>query len=91
MRTIGHLATIVSGEGSHRYVHAQQLQDYRTDCIKSYLECSPENPVARFYGNLDITTLGGAGFASQRTRKDVAWDLSAYEGIRLVVTKSDSR
>ncbi|KAE9971985.1 hypothetical protein BLS_004223 [Venturia inaequalis] len=58
---------------------------------QSYLECSPENPVARFYGNLDITTLGGAGFASQRTRKDVAWDLSAYEGIRLVVTKSDSK
>lgn len=62
----------------------------RTNCRKSYLECSLENPVARFHGNLDITTLGGAGFASQRTRKDVAWDLSAYEGIKLVVTKSDS-
>ncbi|TID21299.1 hypothetical protein E6O75_ATG04694 [Venturia nashicola] len=58
---------------------------------QSYLECSPANPVARFYGNLDITTLGGAGFASQRTRKDVVWDLSEYKGIKLVVTKSDSK
>lgn len=63
----------------------------RTNCSKSYLECSPQDPIARFHGNLDITTLGGAGFASQRTRQDVAWDLSAYEGIKLVVTKSDSK
>ncbi|QDS74344.1 hypothetical protein FKW77_004601 [Venturia effusa] len=58
---------------------------------QSYLECSPKSPVASFYGNLDITTLGGAGFASQRTRKDENWDLSAYDGIELVITKSDGK
>lgn len=33
----------------------------------SALSCSPGSLVARFHGNLDITALGGAGFASQRT------------------------
>jgi Complex I intermediate-associated protein 30 (CIA30) len=41
---------------------------------------------------LDITTLGGAGFASQRTtlsdkNKSHSWDLSSYDGIILVVLR----
>lgn len=46
---------------------------------------------ARFYGNLDIKTLGGAGFASQRTvGEDRSWDLSDYAGIQLNIAKGDS-
>ncbi|TKA65564.1 hypothetical protein B0A55_10434 [Friedmanniomyces simplex] len=44
---------------------------------------------ARFYGHLDIKTLGGAGFASQKTTGD--WDLSKYVGIRLDVEKGDKK
>jgi hypothetical protein len=81
----------VRGGKSQVSTTSSNLELTSTNYNKSYLECSPENPVARFHGNLDIQTLGGAGFASQRTRKDVAWDLSAYNGIHLVVTKSDSK
>ena len=46
---------------------------------------------ARFYGELDIKTLGGAGFASQRTvSEEKTWDLSDYAGIQLEVAKGDS-
>jgi hypothetical protein len=47
---------------------------------------------ARFHGNLDITALGGAGFASQRTTgDDRTWDLSAYDGIYLSLDKHDGK
>lgn len=47
---------------------------------------------ARFYGNLDIKTLGGAGFASQRTvSENKTWDLSGYAGIQLNFSKGDSK
>ena len=66
---------------------------------------------ASFYGNLDIKTLGGAGFASQfsplytdreedasdfqdvrdKNTDDVAWDLSAYDGIEVNYNKSDGK
>ena len=50
-----------------------------------------EEKNARFYGDLDIKTLGGAGFASQRTvSEDSTWDLSGYAGIQLDVAKGDS-
>ncbi|QIX01408.1 hypothetical protein AMS68_006925 [Peltaster fructicola] len=53
---------------------------------QSYLECSDDS--ARFHGNLDIETLGGAGFASQRTTgDDRSWDLSDYVGIQLNISK----
>ena len=46
---------------------------------------------ARFYGELDIKTLGGAGFASQRTVGDDSnWDLSGFAGIQLDIAKGDS-
>jgi hypothetical protein len=58
--------------------------------LQSYLDCS--SPIARFYGNLDITTLGGAGFASQRTDTETrTWDLSSYSGIHLDLGKTDGK
>ncbi|KAF2791618.1 CIA30-domain-containing protein [Melanomma pulvis-pyrius CBS 109.77] len=57
---------------------------------QSYLDISGSS--ARFHGNLDIKTLGGAGFASQRTTgEDKTWDLSDYDGIRIDLGKSDSK
>lgn len=58
---------------------------------QSYLHISDAG--ARFYGNLDIKTLGGAGFASQRTTAEARtqWDLSAYDGILLELGKSDGK
>ncbi|KAF2722808.1 CIA30 family protein [Polychaeton citri CBS 116435] len=57
---------------------------------QSYLDCSDE--VARFHGTLDIDTLGGAGFASQRTTGDKRkWDLSRYDGITLDIAKGDKK
>lgn len=45
-----------------------------------------------FHGNLDIKTLGGAGFASQRTTgDDRTWDLSAYDGVELKIEKADEK
>lgn len=56
---------------------------------QSYLDCDEET--ANFYGTLDIATLGGAGFASQRTTgDDRKWDLSDYAGIELDIAKGDS-
>lgn len=47
---------------------------------------------AEFSGNLDITALGGAGFASQRTADDVpGWDVSGYDVLVLDVARADSR
>ncbi|KAH7385657.1 complex I intermediate-associated protein 30-domain-containing protein [Pyrenochaeta sp. MPI-SDFR-AT-0127] len=57
---------------------------------QSYLEIT--NSAARFHGTLDIKTLGGAGFASQRTTgDDRTWDLSSYDGIHLHLGKHDGK
>lgn len=57
---------------------------------QSYLEIS--GSTARFHGHLDIKTLGGAGFASQRTvAEDGNWDVSNYDGILLTLGKSDGK
>lgn len=59
---------------------------------KSTLDASSESLVAKFEGVLDITTLGGAGFASQRTVTDQKrWDLSDYDGIELKVDHADGK
>lgn len=63
---------------------------------QSYLTVlkGPEAAVtqAEFSGNLDITALGGAGFASQRTADDVpGWDVSGYDVLVLDVARADSR
>ncbi|KAM3419312.1 hypothetical protein BST61_g5247 [Cercospora zeina] len=56
----------------------------------SHLDCT--NTTGTFRGTLDITALGGAGFASQRTTgDDREWDLSEYAGIQLYITKSDKK
>ncbi|CAN9223174.1 unnamed protein product [Alternaria alternata] len=56
----------------------------RGGASQSYLTITGSS--ARFHGNLDITTLGGAGFASQRTTgEDRTWDLSAYDGYTLTL------
>jgi hypothetical protein len=47
--------------------------------------------MAIFSGHLDIKTLGGAGFASQRTSSELDLDLSAYDGIELVLGSSDGK
>ncbi|KAE8453692.1 hypothetical protein EG329_009203 [Mollisiaceae sp. DMI_Dod_QoI] len=58
----------------------------------SELKCSPFSPTAVFKGSLDIETLGGAGFASQRTTgEDRSWDLSKYDGILLDTEKADGK
>jgi hypothetical protein len=47
---------------------------------------------AVFYGNLDIETLGGAGFASQQTTEDDrSWNLSDYDGISLNIADADDK
>ncbi|KAF2401213.1 NADH:ubiquinone oxidoreductase complex I intermediate-associated protein 30 [Trichodelitschia bisporula] len=59
---------------------------------QSYLDVPLSEAGARFYGVLDIGTLGGAGFASQRTRcNNRKWDLSSYDGIQLDVKHSDGK
>jgi hypothetical protein len=59
----------------------------------SHLSINSNSPtVAEFNGNLDIKTLGGAGFASQRTTgENRNWNLSSYDGIQLDVAKSDGK
>ncbi|OWP04856.1 CIA30 family protein [Marssonina coronariae] len=58
----------------------------------SELTCNPLSPTAVFHGNLDIETLGGAGFASQRTTgEERNWDLSKYDGLVLDIAKSDEK
>ncbi|KAI1411025.1 NADH:ubiquinone oxidoreductase complex I intermediate-associated protein 30 [Hypoxylon sp. FL1857] len=58
---------------------------------KSYFVCSPDSDVASFRGTLDITALGGAGFAAQRTAGPQSWDLFDYHGLRLGVDHSDGK
>ncbi|KAL6708504.1 hypothetical protein ACN47E_002767 [Coniothyrium glycines] len=61
----------------------------RNGSSQSYLTITP--PTALFHGTLDSTTLGGAGFASQRTTNDLPWDLSPYSGIHLALGKHDDK
>ncbi|KAK0509542.1 hypothetical protein JMJ35_007936 [Cladonia borealis] len=56
----------------------------------SHLDPLPNN-CARFYGHLDTSTLGGAGFASQFSPEDGSWDLSAYDGIELEFQEGDGK
>ena len=57
----------------------------------SYLSPIPNSTSIRFYGTLDTSTLGGAGFASQSTTGDKTWDLSKYNGLEVEVAKWDSK
>ncbi|CUS14706.1 unnamed protein product [Tuber aestivum] len=51
----------------------------------STLFIPPSGVCAAFSGSLDAKTLGGTGFASQRTTGECIWDLSEYQGIELFV------
>ncbi|KAJ5773767.1 hypothetical protein N7457_008663 [Penicillium paradoxum] len=58
----------------------------------SVSELQPTKEGVIFHGNLDIETLGGAGFASQRTvGKEQTWDLSGLDGVELRVGPSDGK
>ncbi|XTI88520.1 CIA30-domain-containing protein, partial [Cenococcum geophilum] len=70
------------------------------DCVRrgksqagqSHFDCSPSDSNACFYGQLDIQTLGGAGFASQRTTgDDRSWDVSGYDSIQLDTGEADKK
>ncbi|KAI1374487.1 NADH:ubiquinone oxidoreductase complex I intermediate-associated protein 30 [Hypoxylon crocopeplum] len=58
---------------------------------QSFLIHSADSSVASFRGNLDITALGGAGFASQRTMDPQSWDMFDYQGICLGIAESDGK
>ncbi|KAK9702205.1 hypothetical protein K7432_011365 [Basidiobolus ranarum] len=59
---------------------------------QSYLEVDSKKKTARFYGHLDIKTLGNAGFASQATKSDQKiWDLSKYSGIKFTTLEGDNK
>lgn len=59
---------------------------------QSYLTVSGAASQATFSGTLDIKTLGGAGFASQRTVDDApAWDLADYGLLVLDVARADGK
>ncbi|KAL4743808.1 complex I intermediate-associated protein 30-domain-containing protein [Aspergillus similis] len=56
----------------------------------SHLIPSHDGKTATFKGHLDTRTLGGAGFASQRTTGDRSWDLSSYAGVELDIDTANS-
>ncbi|KAI0168977.1 NADH:ubiquinone oxidoreductase complex I intermediate-associated protein 30 [Hypoxylon sp. FL1284] len=58
---------------------------------QSFLVHSADSSVASFRGDLDITALGGAGFASQRTVDPQSWDLYDYHGLLLDLAGSDGK
>ncbi|KAJ9151274.1 Complex I intermediate-associated protein 30 [Pleurostoma richardsiae] len=59
---------------------------------RSRLTSNADGSSATFSGHLDISTLGGAGFASQRTRDSgLEWDLSGYDAIVLDVAEADGK
>ncbi|PQE27334.1 CIA30 family protein [Rutstroemia sp. NJR-2017a WRK4] len=63
----------------------------RGGASQSFLDCSVSSSIATFRGTLDIQTLGGAGFASQRTSVDRTWDLSRFDGIQLDIQAIDEK
>ncbi|KAF4627062.1 hypothetical protein G7Y89_g11099 [Cudoniella acicularis] len=55
----------------------------------SHLDCNPLNPIALFSDALDIKTLGGAGFASQRTTDGKRYTLTVKD--KLLPKRWDGR
>ncbi|KAI0459221.1 NADH:ubiquinone oxidoreductase intermediate-associated protein 30 [Xylaria acuta] len=59
---------------------------------QSYLDYTSESrETVRFHGELDISALGGAGFASERTPDPRRWDLSSFQGLRLATRNGDGK
>lgn len=64
----------------------------RGGASRSTLERNATSTTVRFHGTLDTTTLGGAGFASQRTTSTTTtWDLSAFAGLEISLGAGDGR
>lgn len=64
----------------------------RNGSSRSHLDIAPDSSTATFWGTLDTKTLGGAGFASQRTTgENRSWDVSAYDGLEIEIAKSDTK
>lgn len=57
---------------------------------QSHLQCD-DSSHAEFHGHLDISALGGAGFASQRTTGVLALDLSGFDGLLLDLAGGDGK
>lgn len=57
---------------------------------ESHLHCLSSHQ-AQFCGHLDITALGGAGFASQRTADVLDLDLSRHSGITIDIADGDGK
>lgn len=51
------------------------------------MKLTPNRTRAVFQGAVDIETLGGAGFASQRTTGSRDWDMRPYDGLELTVRR----
>ncbi|KAI0912014.1 NADH:ubiquinone oxidoreductase intermediate-associated protein 30 [Ustulina deusta] len=59
---------------------------------RSYLDyVSRSKRTVSFHGVLDISALGGAGFASQRSPRRDRWDLSGFQGLHVVIGKGDGK
>ena len=86
---------IESVEAVHRYAFLRWTLGthlMRKVDSQSYLSVSQDCSVAHFRGTLDTQTLGGAGFASQRTvYASKTWDLSKYDGIELSIQSGDDK
>ena len=50
-----------------------------------------EKNYAKFYGRLDTETLGGAGFASRRVKRDQSWNFKDESGLEIKIKKGDSK
>ncbi|KAI5861348.1 NADH:ubiquinone oxidoreductase complex I intermediate-associated protein 30 [Durotheca rogersii] len=74
------------------HVHDWTASDDRVRGGKSqsYLDL-PAPDLASFHGHLDITALGGAGFASRRSVDPRSWDLSRCQGLRIRVAENDGK
>ncbi|KAG6363834.1 hypothetical protein INS49_008937 [Diaporthe citri] len=72
-------------------VRGGKSQSYLT-VLSAPASSASSSSQAEFSGHLDITALGGAGFASQRTADGVpGWDLSSYDALVLDVARADDR
>ncbi|OAG41692.1 hypothetical protein AYO21_04156 [Fonsecaea monophora] len=72
-------------------LHQWTSSDDRVRGGKSQSFLESRGTAAYFHGTLDITALGGAGFASQRTvGEDQHWNLESFAGIEVSIDLSRS-
>lgn len=79
----------VVNSGISTKMKARATPCYELTPFKSYLDCHTKKAI--FRGTLDTKTLGGAGFASQRTTgSDRSWDLSSFDGLEIILNAPES-